>query len=358
MTVRYILTSTCLSSGTMSLTRSLREQLSGKRQVRLSDEEGETFEALVNWERGRLEGLGNYFAKRRLGVNETVLLHFEGSAIALEVAHARPPRPKPIVPPEPPSQTPEPPSKEKRVRVVTPYPKEVMFPQNPVASEPPAFAADLERLGLYRESGGPPWRFRASLGRRTFAVALARPDEAIPAELLAMRQQGLVQYAGIVASESQRLEVQTGLETGVAYLSPEALQKLAKLRGLFPVGILDLERLLRQGRVDVAALEALEHEVSALLGERAAFSAVLMCLAEISPQQVFMLADLTSTAAEMGIEASKVQHALEVLSGPPFLILKRLAPGEFLLREPVTKALEALANYARFVGDRLAVAVG
>lgn len=359
MTVRYNLTSTCLSSGTMALTRSLRDQLSGKSDVRMVDEEGEAFDIRINWERGLLEGLAGYYAKRRLGVNETLLLHIEPNGINLEVPNARPPRPKPLAaaPVEPPVvEPPPPPSREKRVRV-TPYPKEVIYPQSPAPSDPPSFVADLEKLGLHRESGGPPWRFRASLGRRAFQVALARLAEASPADLLAMRQQGMVQFAGVVVSELQREEVQRSLEPGLALVTTEALQKLVKLKTLFPVGLLDLERLLKTGRVDSAGIQSLERDVTQLLGERAAFSAVLMCLAELSPQQVFMLADLSTSTAEMGIEPAKVQHALEVLSGPPFLLLKRLSPGEFLLREPVNKALADLAEYARFVGVRLMVAV-
>ena len=360
MTVRYNLTSTCLSSGTMALTRSLRDQLSGRSDVSMVDEEGEAFDIRVNWERGLLEGLGSYYAKRRLGVNETLLLHIEPNGINLEVPNARPPRPKPLAaaPTEPLTvePPPPPPSREKRVRV-TPYPKEVIYPQSPVVGELPSFVADLEKLGLHRESGGPPWRFRASLGRRAFQVALSRLAEANPTELLALRQQGVVQFAAVVITEIQREEVQRSLEAGIALVTTEALQKLVKLKTLFPVGLLDLERLLKTGRVDAAGIQALERDVTQLLGERAAFSAVLMCLAELSPQQVFMLADLSSSTAEMGIEPAKVQHALEVLSGPPFLLLKRLSPGEFLLREPVNKALTDLAEYARFVGTRLMVAV-
>lgn len=360
MTVRYNLTSTCLASGTMALTRSLRDQLANRTEIRMVDEEGEAFDVHINWERGLLEGLGGYYTKRRLGVNETLLLHIEANGVSLEVPNARPPRPRPLAttPPEPSAAEtpPSPPLREKRVRV-TPYPKEVLYPQTPASNDPPAFAADLERLGLTRESGGPPWRFRASLGRKTLNLALAQPSETDPTDLLALRQQGVVQYAGLVVAESQREEILRVLQPGVALVTVEAVQKLVKLKSLFPVGLLDLERLLKTGRVDQSGIQTLERDVTQLLGERAAFSAVLMCLAELSPQQVFMLADLSSSTAEMGIDPAKVQHALEVLSGPPFLLLKRLSPGEFLLREPVNKALADLAEYARFVGARLMVTV-
>ncbi|MCS7059148.1 MAG: hypothetical protein NZ849_11320 [Meiothermus sp.] len=360
MIARYVLTSACLHSGTMNLIQPLRVYLRGKEQVLLRDEEGETYEGRINWQQGRLEGLAAYYAKRRLGVNDRIALHLEGEMILLEALtpSAKPPRPR--LPEERPKPQPDP-VPEKRVRV-TPYPKEVIFPYQPLPLEVPAFSADLEALGFVRESAGAPWVFRASLGRRTFHLALAKFGEIPSRELLAYRQQGRVQYAAIVAGESVKEEAlaeiasvrPSGLaQVGLGYVSPEALQRLVRLRSRFPVGPLDVERLLREGRVDFEAVQRLEGDIFGVLHERGHFSAVLTLLADYPPQQVFLLADLMPAAREMGLEADHLQGILETLSSPPFLLLKRLSPGEFLMRQSVEQALSDWVEYAQAMQRRL-----
>jgi hypothetical protein len=365
MIARYVLTSTCLNTGTMSLTQPLRVFLQGKERIALLDEDGETYDATVNWAYSRLEGLAPYYLKRRLGVNDKIVLHLEGDKITLEALTpvAKPARPRQAEPERPRQKPSEPlPEKpEKRVKV-TPYPKEVIFPHKPIASEVPAFSADLEALGFSRESGSAPWVFRAALGRRTFHLALAKFGEMESKELLAYRQQGRVQYAAIVAGESSRPEAlaeiaavrPSGLaQAGLGYVSPEALQRLVKLRDVFPVGPLDIERLLREGRIDLESIQALEGEISGVLRERSHFSAVLTLLADQPAQRVFLLADLMPMARELNLEADRLQKVLESLSSPPFLLLKRLSPGEFLMRQSVEQALAELVEYAQVMTRRL-----
>ena len=367
MNRRYTLTSNCLYDGSMNLTAALRSHLLGKDSVRFRDEDGEVYEATINWPRNRIEGLGAYYSKRRLSVNDAIQLYFEGEEIGLETFSAKPAKPRPSVQPsepEPPSAAEPPP--QKRVKV-GPYPKEVLYPHvASVAVEAPGFSADLEQLGFQRESGGPPWVFKATLGRRAFSLGLARLGELEAKEMLALRRSGAVQYAGIVAGESARNEALSEIaavrpsgvgEAGLVYLSPEALQKLNRLRGVFPMGALDVERFLREGHLDLQTLSSLEGEISSLLGERAAFSAVLVALSEFPPQRIFLLADLMPSTRELGLEPDAVQQILEVLSGPPFLLLKRLSPGEFLMRTRVEAALQEWSEYAGLVSSRLGALV-
>ncbi len=365
MIARYVLTSACLTSGTMNLTQSLRVFLQGKDLIALRDEEGEIYDASVNWRQNRLEGLAPYYAKRRLGVNDKIALHLEAGEIGLEALtpSAKPARPRSTESERPRPQPAEPLTEkpEKRVKV-TPYPKEVIFPHKPATSEVPAFSTDLEALGFSRESSSAPWVFRAAMGRRTFHLALAKFGEMEAKELLSYRQQGRVQYAAIVAGESSKPEALAEIATvrpsgllqvGLGYVSPEALQRLAKLRGAFPVGPLDIERLLREGRIDFEAVQGLENEISRVLHERGHFSAVLTLLADQPPQQVFLLADLMPMAREMNLEADHLQEVLQSLSNPPFLLLKRLSPGEFLMRQSVDQALADWAEYAEVMVRRL-----
>jgi len=68
MTARYVLTSTCIQTGTMTLTVSLRQHLLGKERVRFVDEDGEVYEVEVDWKQGVVRGLLPYYQKRRLAL--------------------------------------------------------------------------------------------------------------------------------------------------------------------------------------------------------------------------------------------------------------------------------------------------
>ena len=98
----------------------------------------------------------------------------------------------------------------------------------------------------------------------------------------------------------------------MGFVSPEALTRLARLKGRFPLTPWDLEDLLKEGRVDLEA-EALEE----------------------------------------GLVPEVVRQGVEVLAQPPFLLLKRLSPGEFLLRQSVEEALEDLRAFAEGLAGRL-----
>lgn len=149
------------------------------------------------------------------------------------------------------------------------------------------------------------------------------------------------------------MSASAGVQIGQGYVSPEALQRLVKLKTAFPIGALDLERLLHEGRVDFESIQILEREISGVLGERGHFSAVLTLLSELSPQQVFLLGDLMPTAREMSLEADHLQSVLESLSSAPFLLLKRISPGEFVMRQSVDQALSDWAEYSQVMNGRL-----
>ncbi|SDF03338.1 hypothetical protein SAMN04488243_12129 [Thermus arciformis] len=344
MTVRYVLTSACIQSGTMALTASLRQRLLGKERVRFLDEDGEAFEAEVDWKGGLLRGLGPYYAKRRLAANEVVLLHFRGEEVELKaLPRALPRLEKPRE--EPKEVKAEAPQEKRRVRV-TPYPKEVLFPHEPKALEPPGITEDLRRLGFLLE-GGPPWLYKAPLGRRQVALALLRLGEGRVEDLKPYRMQGV--HVALLAPESEKEAV----PPGVAHLSPEAVSRLVRLKGRFPLSPLDLEDLLRQGRVDLEAVEALEDRLAAELAERGALAALLLLLARKRLGEVFLLPDLEAEALEEGLIPEVVRQGVELLVQPPFLLLKRLSPGEFLLRQEVEEGLRDLAAFAEGVLARL-----
>lgn len=84
-----------------------------------------------------------------------------------------------------------------------------------------------------------------------------------------------------------------------------------------------------------------------------AFAALLLLLARKPLGEVFLLADLRAEALEEGLVPEVVRQGVEVLAQPPFLLLKRLSPGEFLLRQSVEEALEDLRAFAEGLAGRL-----
>lgn len=364
MRARYVVTSTCIQSGKMRLTLSLRQMLSGRERVACQDEDGERLDCTVDWVHGVLEGLEPYFEKRRLQVNDVIWLTLDGDVLSLEAAAARKVRPRRLARPaeaSPPvdkkvavgvetdrSDPPAAPEPSKRVRV-TPHVGEKK------RAAKPAHVEALETLGLKHTPGENYDLFRAYLGRREYALALGHAGASEPADLLALRRKGQVDFAALLVPEARIEATQSDLGgVRLAVVSPEALAQLVALKKLFPIGPVELERLLRAGRVDDAAVKRLSEEVRRWVGERAAFSAVLLALAEYTRQQVFFPEDVLANLGEGNWDRETVRAALEALAGPPFLLLERSGAGEFLLREPVADNLAHLAEYALALRARIA----
>lgn len=174
------------------------------------DEDGEAYTVEVDWKAGVLRGLGPYYQKRRLSANETVLLLFRGRRWSLKRPPGRARGPRPGSGRLGRRRSPPPESQKRRVRV-TPYPKEVLFPHEPL--EPPGATEDLRRLGFQLEEG-PPWVYRAFSGRRRLTLVLLRLGEGEVERLKPYRLQGA--YTALLAPESQRDRV----PEGVGFVSP------------------------------------------------------------------------------------------------------------------------------------------
>ena len=124
-----------------------------------------------------------------------------------------------------------------------------------------------------------------------------------------------------------------GLEGKVGVISSEALNALAALRRVMPIGPLDLEVLLRSGRVNLAAVSSLEEEYP--------------------PQQIFSLEDHNETLRSFGVEPNQAAAILNALCGPPFYLLNQVGAGQYLMRVRVSEALSELAEYSEELKVRL-----
>jgi hypothetical protein len=105
--------------------------------------------------------------------------------------------------------------------------------------------------------------------------------------------------------------------------------------------------------VDLEAVERLEDRLAAELSERGTFAAFLVLFSKKRLGEVFRLSDLEAEALEEGFSPETVRQGVELLSKPPFLVLKRLSPGEFLLRQGVEEALDDLRAFAESLKARL-----
>jgi hypothetical protein len=293
-----------------------------------------------------------------LGANEAILLLFRGEEIELKAlprAPVRTPPPEKPQPQEKPKELQEEPkeevkvAREKRVRIASSSGEALLFPDpktSPKALHPPGATEDLGRLGFSLE-GGPPWVYKATLGRRQVVLALLRLGEGEVSLLKPHRQRGA--YVALLAPESEKASV----PKDVGFVSPEALSRLARLRAHFPITPLDLEGLLREGRVDLEAVERLEDRLATELSERGTFAAFLAFLSRKRLGDALRLSDLETEALEEGFSPENVRQGVELLSRPPFLVLKRLSPGEFLLRQGVEEALDDLRAFAESLKARL-----
>jgi hypothetical protein len=97
----------------------------------------------------------------------------------------------------------------------------------------------------------------------------------------------------------------------------------------------------------------LEGQLATELSERGTFAAFLLFLSRRKLGEVFLLSDLEAEAAEEGFSPEAVRQGVELLSKPPFLVLKRLSPGEFLLRQGVEEAPNGPQVFAEGLKARL-----
>ncbi len=329
----YTLTSSCLDTGVLRLTYSLRRVLEGLEAPAAVTPTGERLVLEVDWEAGEVRGLGGWLAAEGFAPNDQLRFVREGETLSLAPLTRRVRATKGPLPRE-----------ESAPQKAKPAPARRTFTP---PKETPEFVQQLAQLGFEPAYLGGPWLFTARLGRKAFSL-VAGDGKVGPEALAEARAAQGADAALLLAPEG------TAAPAGVAVMAPESLSALLSLHRVFPLGPLELRRLLAKGRVTRADIDALGREVEGLLGERAAFSAVLSTLARFRPQQVFLLEDLLLELGE-AIPGDVTARVLEVLAGPPFFALARLGRGEYQLRQPVTEVLDQLAAYAERLKARLPV---
>ncbi len=335
---KYTLTSHCIESGTLRLTPSLRAVLGDGDRVPAVGPGGVELELRPDPERQLVWGLEPLFSTGEFAPNDLLRFVREEDRVVIEPVgkriRRRPEGSRPAAPPRRPP--------------VTPYPREVLYPDQ---ARRPAFVEALAALGLEAFPEGKIWRFRARMGRKGFSLVAGEAEKVRPEELIAARVERAADYAMLVVSDPR-----PSPKPGLVVAGEEALFALRELHQSFPLGALELMRLFAAGRLGLDEVEAQRRAVAGLLGERAQFSAVLLALAHFRRDQVFLLEDLLPELGD-AVSPEGVRRALEALSGPPFFALEPLGPGEYRLREAVPDLLERLAAYATQLKRRLSVSV-
>ncbi|MFC6591886.1 hypothetical protein ACFP81_07630 [Deinococcus lacus] len=199
--------------------------------------------------------------------------------------------------------------------------------------------AEFGRLSGYRVEhlGAGLTRLKAELGPHSYTVLIADsvPSMGSP-EWRDRSGMGSV-YRVWLASEDQRPE-------GVAYVTREVFPVLSAQARLAPLSPLDLRSYWHAGILDLRAAQSVARVAETHVGQRGAFSLVLMALAQ---QPANSLVSSARIAEYVGpAHESDLTEMLETLTRPPFMLLRGVAQGEYLLRSDVGEFLADLAGYA------------
>lgn len=194
----------------------------------------------------------------------------------------------------------------------------------------------------------------ASMGRRGYKVLvqlLSRAERVDWADLLSKRRTLDYRHLAVVGDHQALIRLTGPAELARATLwSWQGLERVAALHASLPLSPVDLEPHFERDGLFEQGLERFEAKVSERLAERGAFSEVLARLNLLRAPTVFLLEDLVS---EVSLPRDRVLAILERLAAAPFSMLARVDTGEFVLRQPVAGALEALSAYALSLRERL-----
>jgi hypothetical protein len=264
--------------------------------------------------------------------------------------------------PEPPKSVPPTFERPKRA-VVTPYPREVIFPgdaglnseDEPIDLSLPHRAREaLQTFGFLIEALAHGQLLAiAELGRRTYTVlAHVFPENARLdwAALLARRRETGANYLAVFGAHRDLLRLSAPADLARATLwSWEAVARVRELVRTVPVGPFDLEPHFEQGGLFEHGLERFEKTLGKWIAERGAFSAVLSRLAGMKAPAVFLLDDVQD--AELSRDSTL--EVLKLLSQAPFHLVNKVDSGEFCLRYPVHQGLLHWSEYALSLRNRL-----
>lgn len=399
---RYSLTSICLRSGQLSLSQRMMEIFPPSGAVTaldtLSDDEFE-LEAVAP---RQVSGMGDYFSRHRLAVNDTILLRKlpdgrigftaeRRSARRGDDSTASDDRPvsraaeapaiRPVDRPLPgaagertgvservdPGQRLErrERSEENRVRrpTVTPYPRGVMFPgEAALNSKRPSgdmksFNRAREALAVfgYRSEGLPRGLLlaKALLGRRQHSVlvrVLNQNERLDWAALLANRRDHAADYLAVFGDHRDLHRLAAPAELARATLwSWDGIARVQNLAKSVLIGPFELEPHFEKDGMLGAGLERFERTMERLAAERGALSTVITRLAALKAPAVFVLDDL----ADSELPRDQVAGILELLGKAPFQLVGKVDRGEYCLRHRVDDALSHLSEYALTLRERL-----
>jgi len=194
----------------------------------------------------------------------------------------------------------------------------------------------------------------ASMGRRGYKVLvqlLSRSERLDWADLLSKRRGLDFRHLAVVGDHQALLRLTGPAELARATLwSWQGLTRVVQLHATVPLSPVDLEPHFERDGLFEEGLARFEAAVAERVAERGALSEVLARLNLLRAPTVFLLEELV---AEVGLPRDRVLAIIERLSAAPFSLLARVDHGEFVLRQPVGPALEALSSYALSLKERL-----
>ena len=408
MTIRYIITRSCLQEGIMRLLKYNERFFSQAGPAQFVDDTGREYTVQVDRERMRVSGMRNFYHDHNLGVNDVLLLtpvaagRFQVETIVKP--HAVTPAPRIAAPKAPEVQ-----------RVVvssTPHVREVRMqrqPERPLLGTPaeaprhdppkPEAPAEVARPEIARPEPRPELRrettqeIAALFGKNESKTAPAPAQTPVLPQSIEDQVAEFARLTGyrleFPASGLMRLTADLGPQHGysvllaadplamtqpaweggsyenrllitheaerpaeISRLTREALSALSDHARLTPLSPLDLRGYWRAGNFDLESAASIAELVSAHLAQRGAFSFVLLSLAGQPANSIVSAAQLAPQLGS-GVNLAELNTILDTLSRPPFLALTPLQGGQFLLRTGVGPMLDDLAEYAQGVRRRV-----
>ena len=405
--VRYILTRLCLNTGSIAVLKYLENMLPSEGFVFAVTDSGEEIKLTASTTEKRVYGLGDYFVKRGLNVNDQLFMTVIGDKLQLEsIAKNRDTKPDL----ERPAQSVPVALKDRFERQiieesayvrevrevkVSPYPKGILYPRSNETSEngtPKLETATSEitpETPVAREIPTPPAKqatpFEVMLENvHTSFTALGYVVSALESGLLLETKLGRLGHRVALAVTDGKLEsdamnsiLKAGRVTGVKYLAVaaprdvlgflepsaafgrvckvelESLSDLRDLAKLFSFGPLELEGYWNAGNINTETLETLEANVQSQIQSRGLFSFVTLALNHFGAPRIITPEEIQDKLSATGITTGTITEVLETLSKPPFNLLSPMGVGEYHLRTNLERGLSDVAEYVSSLRMRL-----
>lgn len=355
MVIRYVVTSYCLTRGTMRITSKIHSWLTLLKSPNITfvDINGDTYDIGVDLQRMILTNMQPFYEAHNLEPNDSIFLHLEDATIIAEAVKATPGRSagrnnklRDAAAKQPPDPAP---AEEDDKYISSPVP---ILQSHEL---PSALKSLFSQLGFVLESAPQPWIWRATIAGHFLKLGLYLTEKPLTNYIL-LRNQCPAHYVGIVSQEKiWEEEAENIRRARLVFISLEALEVMQDILAASTLGRTDFLALLKQGWITADALSVYTARKS-LPREWQQISKIITLLTDIPPEQPFLFSEISTIAREVGIEPKTALEIVAFLSHPFMGVLTKLGSGEYMLPAQtvlnLTTVAEHLTNMAKVLASR------